>query len=105
MQAVDRLKAMVNPRVYVCCGRGGVGVQCHGVYSTQAQGAIRVYVCISCPQFPPCCLNLTPGRRSHTACTLQGRPRCLPECEAVVRVIKPLLSALGYLHEQGIIHR
>lgn len=41
----------------------------------------------------------------HALLLLQGRPRCLPERDAVVRVIRPLLSALGYLHEQGIIHR
>jgi hypothetical protein len=36
---------------------------------------------------------------------LQGCPKCLDEAQAVVRVIRPLLSALVYLHNQGIIHR
>jgi serine/threonine protein kinase len=36
---------------------------------------------------------------------LQGCPKCLDEAQAVVRVIRPLLSALVYLHDQGIIHR
>jgi hypothetical protein len=68
----------------VCCN------VCCNVCCTASTGSLT-----ACPTLPACLLLKTP----------QGRPRCLPEREAVVRVIKPLLSALGYLHEQGIIHR
>jgi hypothetical protein len=36
---------------------------------------------------------------------LQGCAKCLDEAQAVVRIIRPLLTALVYLHDQGIIHR
>jgi len=64
------------------------------------------YHCIDCKSKPP--TPRSSPKHTNALCGLsffQGRPRCLPERDAVVRVIKPLLSALGYLHEQGIIHR